>query len=340
MTRHLLSLLLAGCNAAALVTPNAPDVRPPSAQATWVPLRDAGEARLLEASARIVPAPGASAALTPPLTARLLHFHVRMGDHVAAGARIATVLMPEAVAAAGRLLAARTRLTAVGERQRGIEALAKEGFSRLADRIEVQSQMADANAEEQVAKATLAAAGISPQQAERLILDEGRVDLRAPFAGIVIELDGDIGEQRPAGGKPFARIIDTARLVIEASFTQVIEAGTPATFIDGRGNETAVVWASKSLVADPSTGVFRAHFVVPANADWQPGTFGRVQLRPQQKWFLVPSAALTSGSELVLESGARVKVEVISRSAAEAIIAVSTLKVGDKVSAAPHGSTP
>ena len=340
MNRYLPIFLLVGCNAAAPTTQQAPDARAPSALATWVVLRDAGEARLLEASARIVPAPGASAALTPPLTARLLQFHVRMGDRVAAGARVATVLMPEAVAAAGRLLAARTRLIAVGERQRGIEALAKEGFSRLADRIEVQSQMADANAEEQVAKATLAAAGISPQHAEHLIADEGRVELRAPFAGIVIELDGDIGEQRAAGGKPFARIIDVSRLVIEASFTQAIEAGTPAAFIDGRGNDGAVEWASKSLVADPLTGVFRAHFTVPAKADWQAGTFGRIQLRPQQKWLLVPSAAITSDGEVVLDSGARVKVEVISRSAAEAIIAASALKVGDKVSANPSGLAP
>lgn len=340
MTRYIPVVFLVCCSESAPLVPPTADLRVPSAVTSWVTLRDADGARLLEASARIVSEPGASAALSPALAARLIRFHVRLGDRVASGARVATVLMPEAVAAAGRLMAARTRLAAVGERQRGLEALAKEGFSRIADRIEVQTQMADATGEEQVAKATLAAAGIAIQNVEQLIADEGRVDLRAPFGGIVSDLDGDIGEQRSAGGKPFARIVDVSRILVEASFTQAIEPTTPATFVDSSGNRTEVEWANNALVADPTNGMFRAYFRLPKGHEWKVGTYGRVMVQSQQRWLVIPAGAVSTSNEVVTEAGSRVKIDIVTRSAAEVVFFSPSLHAGDKVAANPRMVAP
>lgn len=331
---HAICVLLCGASACTAKLPTAapePDVRSPSASTNWVKVRHAEAAQVLEASARVVPMPGASASLTPPLTARLMRFHVKVGDSVVAGQPLVQVLMPEAVAAAGKLIAARLRLAALAERQRGLDALAKEGLSRLADRIEVQGQTADARGEEQVAKATLSAAGIRAEDATRLVDDEGRTSLRAPITGVVTELDGEIGEQRAAGTKPFARVVDPLKSWIEATFTQAVRTDAGAVFVDASGAKHAVVWANRGLVASAASGSFLAYFTPVESTALQIGSFGRISLDPSRKWWLVPAAAVSTGAEVVLRSGERVLVQVVSRSGNEVVVATDALHAGDEI---------
>lgn len=333
-------LLVAACSRAPAPASPPADLRPSSARVTWVKVRNAAEARLLEAPAQILPAPGGSAALTPPLAARLIAFRVRVGDRVSANAVIAEVLMPDAVAAAGKLVAARTRLAASSERLRALDELAKEGLSRLADRIEVQGQVADARAEEQLATATLAAAGLRASDASRLLDEQGRVGLRAPFAGVVTELDGEVGEQRPAGGKPFAHLVDLRALRIEAHFTQAIAPDGRAVFVDAQGAEHEVVWASRALVPDTVGGTFLGFFELPSTGTWPPGSFGRIRLAPSAPWLLVPATAISLQGEVHRKSGERVRVQIIARSGAEAVVAAPSLSAGDEVSDSPDERAP
>ena len=185
-TRRLLAVTLAlalslsfSCSKPA---PQAPPPPPsePSSSTRWVRARPASEASLLEAPARVLAAPEAAAAVSPPLRARVLKVRVQAGQRVARDEPLLDVMMPELVQAAGAFSAAMLKIDAYSRRKAQLDALKVDGLVRSAELAEVEATLATVRADAQAARATLRAAGVSDRQAEGLLASDGAVSLKAP----------------------------------------------------------------------------------------------------------------------------------------------------------------
>lgn len=158
-----------------------------------------------EAAAELVLDETAAAAVLPPLPARVVQVHVRPGDKVAAQAPLVTLVVPEAALAAARAVSTKERLALTRERLTAVEALLAQGLARAADRAELVARVAELEAEQALATATLRAAGLG--QAQALLASGGRAILRAPIAGIVQQVDAMPGEVRGPSEPPLVRLL-------------------------------------------------------------------------------------------------------------------------------------
>lgn len=314
------------------------DVGPKSAETPWVKARAPGGLSLLEAPAELVPPSGARGAVMPPFSARITKVHVEHGASVEEGAAIATVVMPELARAAGAYVAAGTRLAAQGKRKAQLEALRKEGLTKLAEIAEVEGLVADAIAAQQIALSTLKIAGLGPKDASALVASGGKVTLKSPVAGVVTEIDAAIGETREPTGAPIARIEGGGAARVEARFSQRPPPGARFVFVGPLGQTTALTLLREAPSTSGRDGTVAAWFEPAEVISLPHGTLGKVRVTPDPAGSAVaiPAAAVTlkDGVAVVLsrKTGAALPVKVLASSGADALVE-GDLRPGDEVAA-------
>lgn len=243
---------------------------------SWVQAGAAGHADVLDGPARALAGPGASAVVTAPLRATVVRVRVRPGDAVAAGAPVVDVVMPEVLQAAGRFEGARARLDAWTTRVAQLEQLRAEGLARALDVSEAKGALAEAKADLQAARAVLLAAGLREADVGPLLSGSGAVPLRAPVAGVVVEVPVTLGAAHEPSAGPLVRLSSTGSVRVEAHFPRPPPDGdwgflTPA----GR---LPLALVGRAPAADERDGTFAAWFEPVDGGVVAAGTLGRVSL--------------------------------------------------------------
>jgi len=254
----------------------APAAAAAAAPPPWVRVKPAGAAVVLEGPARVLAGPGTAAVVTPPLRGTVVKVRVRAGDVVAAGAPVVDVVMPEVLDAAGRFEGAQVRLEAWSARAAQLEQLRSEGLARALDVSEARASVAEAKADLQTARAVLLAAGLKESDVPALLGGSGAVPLRAPVAGVVVEVLATLGASREPSAGPLIRLASTGAVRVEGHFARAPPDGE-WTLVTPHGR-MPVALVARAPGADEHDGTFAAWFepldggVVPA------GTLGRVSL--------------------------------------------------------------
>lgn len=220
----------------------APPSVAPAAQAAPV----AAPAAALVAAGFVVPQ--RSGTIGSQVTGQIREILVREGDRVRAGQVIAHVEDADARAALGRARAAqaeaqqqlagihfqRTQAAATLARQ---QALSARGFTTRASLDASVAESGMLGARVAAAEAALAGASASVRAAEVTL---GRFAIRAPFSGVVIDKNAEVGElvSPISAGGGFTRtgivtIVDMASLHVEADVNEAyigkVRAGQPVT---------------------------------------------------------------------------------------------------------------
>jgi hypothetical protein len=309
---------------------------PSSAVTAWVPVRPPTDLALLEAPAEVVGAPEAMGVVVPPFMARVVRIHVRAGEHVARGAPVVAVVMPQLVSAAGSYMAAVTRMEAWGARREQLLRLRAEGLVRAAELAEVETRLADARAEQQTALATLRSGGLGAADARRLLDEAGVVVLRSPVEGTVLEVDAVLGEARDAAGRPLVRVGGGGATRIEARFAHRPlsvagkEGGARFELVSALGRHELRL-LSMAPVIDPRDGTLRCWFETATPGQLPqlpPGLTGRVRVipAPDAGMLVVPATAVVLEGDrayvVVREGvgGRKVPVEVLASSGTDALV--------------------
>ena len=246
----------------------------------------------LEAPARALAAPDASAVIGVPLSARVVSVRVRPGDRVEKGAPLVDVSMPELIRAAGVMSAAGMRLAAFEKRSERLAPLSKDGLVRSADLTELEAQIALAKADRESARATLRAAGLNDEQALRLLPKDGTLSLRSPISGVVVSVDARVGEMRDAASGPLVEVVSGAPTLIEARFFVPPAKGATLEWLEsGRSVALEATAASPAALREDGT---RVVWLRAKAAEDSPvaNAVGRVRVVPRADWVVVPTRAL------------------------------------------------
>lgn len=340
-----------GCNrppAAAPPAPAAPE--PPARTAQLAKVRSAAGLPLLEAPARVLAAPDASADVVPPFRARVVRIHVRPGQPVERGAPIMDVVMPEVVRAAGAYVAAGTRLAAYGKQLEQLRALRKDGMVRLGDLAEAETRVAEAQADQQAALGTLRGADLSGADAARLLGGAGTVTLRSPLPGLVTAVRATLGETHENSDLSLAQIVGRGEVQIEAHLSRPLPEGAALRFTSPPRPPCPVTLGSVAPAADPRDGTTLAWFQPQGGCDLPQGLQGKlqVQLDPRGGAVAVPARALLPANDAAPPrvrrrrggADALVEVSVLAVSGADALVraADGALVVGDEVAEDPEAA--
>ena len=343
--RFLALTILCACNARALEA-DAAEQAAPSAKTRWLEAEPVTRLSLLEAPARVLPAPNSSALVSAPLAARVLRARVRPGQTVEANDPLVELLVPDAVRAAGELAAARLRVEAYERRRAKLAPLVEQGLARTADLTELDAALSLARADSQTARATLRSAGVSDRQAALLLEGDGTLVLRAPLAGMVTSVTATPGESCDAQ-KPLVAISGTSDVQLEARFAVQPPKGSRFEWLSTDG-QVPLELEALSPRAEPEDGSRKAWLrVAEAHDAPTAGALGTVRIVPEKDWVALPSGSLeeSAGSAFVnvldREHTERRKVRVILRSASTSVVAgvaPGTLVASD--AEALHGGGP
>jgi HlyD family secretion protein len=170
------------------------------------------------------------------------------------------------------------------------QALVSRGFISKAD-IERKSATRDAaNARVRVAQAQLG-------ETRALI---GRLDIRAPAAGLILERKVEVGQVVGAGSGTLFRMARGGEMELQARLSQedlaAIRVGVPATVtpVGSTQSFAGTIW-QVSPVIDPQSRQGEARIAIPYNAVLRPGGFASVSIKAGQVDApLLPQSAVQS----------------------------------------------
>ena len=332
----VLTGLASGCGAE---TRSEPEL-PPPAETRWEPASAPSDLAMLEAPARVVPAPDGQARIGAPFSARVLEIHVRPGDRVEVGAPLLDVSMPTVLDAAARWSSSGARRSLRSTRRTELESLRGEGLVESGRVFDQDTQLADLDAERAQALAVLHAASVRESEAGT-VLRTGRVVLRSPIAGIVRSVDAALGEMREPAGPALVQVVADVAARVEARFAQAPPAGARFRFRALDGTDV-VLGEILTSVLDPVDGT-RVAWLEAADSTSRlaPGLSGRVvAMLGETDAVEVPTSALivsAAGTEVerASEDGqtTRVPVQVLGATATRAI--VRGVALGDRIAVEP-----
>lgn len=290
----------------------------------------------LEAPARALPAPDATAVVGTPLPARVLTVRVRPGDRVERDAPLVDVMMPELIGAVGALTAADLRLEAFEQRRKRVAPLSQDGLIRGADLAELEAQIALAKADRARARASLRAAGLRDERAKTLLSGSGALPLRAPIAGVVVAVHTKPGEMREPASGPLLEIASDAPTLIEARFYMPPPPGATLEWIAPNGNNVELVLQGMSPAALQEDGTRVAWLRAKSPAQSPVAhALGRVRVVAPASWSVIPERALLyrDGHAFVAvpDGTGRKHKPVVVVSQTPDQIAVTGLEVGESV---------
>jgi cobalt-zinc-cadmium efflux system membrane fusion protein len=301
----------------------------PSSRTPWVKARSSEGVPLLEAPAQVLPSPEGQAAVVPPYRARVLKVLVRPGQKVSRGQPLVEVVMPEVSTAAGAYAAATTRVDAYGRRKAQLDALKADGLVRLADVIEAETKLAEAQADQQSAAAALRTSQIEPSEAADIVSGKKPVVLRSPIPGVVVAVGVGVGDSREPTGEPLVRVAGEGDSRVEARFARPPDAVNSAfELVTSSGSRFPLTFVARAPVVDPRDGTIAVWLVPEAGTKLQSGITGRVvvTLPGVVGASVVPAraVALAGGKAFVVArrdgKAGKVEVDVIASSGAEALV--------------------
>jgi RND family efflux transporter MFP subunit len=280
-------------------------------------VREANVDDIVEVTGQIAPPPRVDATVSSPVAGRISRVYVEEGDSVVEGALLATVedpSLPAGKAEAGADVArARANKVAADQDLARQQRLVTSGIGAQRDLDEARARAAAAAAE---VDAAAARAGFAAK-------NNARRDVRAPHAGVVLQLLKHVGESVDGtASTPVARVADVSTLEMHAQLAAAslasIQEGMPATIrlVGTRADITGkVVRVARAL--DPTTllGMVRVVLDGKHNAPVGSAATGRI-VTGSHPGFLVPASALrrsTVGSdELVVCDGTVARVRPVS----------------------------
>ena len=203
---------------------------------------------------------------------------VEPGQWVRAGQTLAvidrSVQSQEAAQLAAQIEVARADLRLAENELERAQALVSRGFVSQAD-LDRKRATRDAAA----ARVRVAEAQLSGTRARI-----GRLDVRAPTAGLVLSRSVEAGQVVGAGSGALFRIAAGGEMEVLARLPQTelarISVGVPAT-VTPVGSQTSyqgTVWQISPII-DPQTRQGEARVLVPYNTDLRPGGFASVEIR-------------------------------------------------------------
>lgn len=250
----------------------APDLAAPPLATAPVSATGAGALRAYDGTVEAV----RQTVLAAQVSGTVLALSVRAGDRVQAGQVLVRLdaRAAEQTAAAGAAqvrAASAAREAATREFERQKQLFAKNYISRAAlDRAEAQYKAADAEA-----AAQLASAGAARTQSDFYVL-------RAPYAGVVADVDVVVGDMAMPGRK-LLTVYDPAALRVTAPIPQTVAARlahepSPQFELPGAGGRAAPVRAQLLPTVDPASHTQELRLDLPAGTGAAPGMFARVWL--------------------------------------------------------------
>ncbi len=292
----LLATLVAwGCSPRAGICPPAPRPRPSAFVRVETVALDASGAALV-AQGNVSFDEEHVAAIIPPVQGRVLRLLAAPGDHVEAGAALASVYSAEVAGAGAGLSEAHINRIAAEQALARAERLAAEGAGSLREVVDARAALATARTEEARAGAVLQSLG-APRMAV------GLYTLRAPIAGTVVARALRVGaEARPDASEPAFLVADLDHVwvlahVHEAQGSAVrpgdrAEIDVPA--LPGRRFESTVDHVADAVDPNTRTLVVRVRLDNPDHA-LKPEMFARVTIRTRAEGVaLVPTTALVT----------------------------------------------
>jgi hypothetical protein len=257
---------------------------------------------------------------------------------------LAELVSAELAGAAAQLSSSRPIVDNRRSRVEQLRKLLAEGLTRQSDLTAAEAELAEALRTQREAQAVLRAAGFRAGQAARLARNGGRIPLRAPTGGVVLEVKAVIGQSVTPGGAPLIHIAAETGRRVEARLAAPVPDGAEAFFVDSSGLRTALELVSRSPRVDPADGTTRHWFQLPADRARPPGELGIVQVVPEAAAdaFVVEasSIAIDNGRDMVVVRRAgklsRVAVERVS-TAGSAVMIRGPLQRGDEVAVDPQG---
>lgn len=240
-------------------------------------------------------APRASGIVT-----ELLH---DVGDRVEAGEVLVVLESSELGAAQSELLQAAAHAALWERNNEREQALLAKGLSTQKDALEAETKRVESGISIDAAKQRLANLGLSAQQVQSVVesgVASSRLEVTAPFAGTVIDLEAGLGELA-SPSHTIVSVVDTARMWVfidvEQSDARLVELGHPVLL-------TAPGWEGETLggtvkqvssAVDPVTRTVK----VRAEFDNQLGmlrahsfTSAKIITRDEQDAVLVPASAV------------------------------------------------
>ncbi len=309
-----------------------------SSPGRWVEVRLPGDLSLLEAPAQTVARPRAEARISPPFSARVLRIHVTPGDHVAEGAPLLDVSMPNVLQAAAVWIASGDRREIRERRRAELESLRHEGLVVGGGVFEQEASIADLRGERASALAILSAAGVRAGAVAR-VLRSGSITLNSPIAGVVRDLSAYIGEVRDPSASPLVTVLGLSAVRIEARLNRPLPNGASLSFAPIAGDPIPLRSEPLAEVVTPEDGTRLIWLLPEQETKLSSGLRGRLIIGMRGgDFFEVPSSAigLRAGQSFLLRRGmegnvAEVPVRVLSTSGASTLVA-GPLQVGQLVS--------
>ncbi|MDT8441848.1 MAG: efflux RND transporter periplasmic adaptor subunit [Desulfuromonadales bacterium] len=170
--------------------------------------------------------------LTPLADGVVRRLHVQAGAAVQAGEILVELAMPELATLQAAYLGARARLEQFEAAYRREQDLLERGISSRQEFQQAQAELHTARSQAEQFRQQLLNHGLREADLDRLAtgrLNDSRVALRAPFAGIITEVQTAVGEAG-APGRTLLTLVDPDPLWIELSIPEsrleLVEAGT------------------------------------------------------------------------------------------------------------------
>lgn len=271
----------------------------------WAKVRDAEGATLLEAPAQVIGSATQRAEVMPAFRAQVVAVQVEPGQQVAAGAPLVVVRMPDVVRAAGAYLAAGIRISAFQQRQQQLQTLRGEGLARLSDIAETAASLSEASAAQKEALATLLAAGLSGGDAASIADGAGKITLRSPLAGVVIQVSASTGQIVEPGQSPaLVRVVGSGETRVEAHLPMLDTLPLRFELADAQ-TTTPLRLLRQAPVIDPRDGMALTWLAPVGTQTLLAGQTGRLRTvvekngkDPTQRLLLIPARALQKQAKL------------------------------------------
>lgn len=285
--------------------------------------------------------PERSALVSAAIAGRVTRLLVHEGDQVHAGQLLASIEDPALEAgtteASALASAARSALTSADAARARAQRLFDQGIAPRRDVEDAVARQASARAELQAA------------QARQLLArrQQGRAQVTAPIAGLVLRLRTRIGELVDgSAATPIAELADTSVLELRADAPAAdlvrLHQGDAVTVrldaLPGLALTGQLVFVAAALDSNTSLGLVRASIVRPAGQQLQLGLSGQLvaALAPRPR-LLVPARAVrrsaVGGREVVVCKGgsAEVRTVEVGASQGDAVEITSGLAAGEQV---------
>ncbi len=243
--------------------------------------------------------------IVPRVTGIALDVRKNLGDEVMADEVMAVLESRELAEARAADLAAEARLGLARASLAREEELRAKKISSEQQYLEAKQRLAEAEIEHRTTEAKLHSLGLSEEQVHNLAAEWdtefSRYEIKAPFAGTVVEKHITLGELITGESDVF-ELADLStvwvNLTVYPQYLPLIRVGQPVTVIAGVGRnaaESSAVIEYVSPLADEATRTAVARVRLPnPEKHWRPGLFvtARVQISTIPATVLVPKDAV------------------------------------------------